>query len=418
MIPTLPDFTRFQWASVTEKQWFEPLVRSASNAFIELERLSVAAGIRKAAWQFVSFNELVPLSEWAREQGLIVIPVHNACVSGSYSSSGGQQNGHNAYRVVLTRPEDYKEVLPFVGDEHIGQMLGFPSCCRQAFAETWAKGSVDTTWEQVATGRPSVMASTLLRWMGLRFVPHLPCRYDCEASQALGRQFLELGIKSGFTEDMKFIEEALNWPMSGTRLFGIAELITPPLKIVTRSTWTPTKEEFFVPGSYTKPTRDLWSDNGFSEPSAMREAHTFLVNVIKEHAPARAHVLDLGCGNGLLLKRAKMHRPDIKISGIDVNGDAIRRVKNSVLSNIHWFEGRIQDLPWTRMSPDLVLINPARLTEMDIKDAQTQRDNLVDFKTIVYCYSDYDSLEKLCMAAGLPAPRMLVKSPLVSIGIL
>jgi hypothetical protein len=186
MIPILPDFTRYQWASITEKEWFEPLISSASNAFLELERLSVVEGIRKAAWQFVNYDEMIPLCEWAHKHDLLVLPIHNASVGSSYSSSGGQTGSYNAYRVVITRPEHYKEVLPFEGDHHIGDMLGFPACCREAFRNTWAKDSVDTTWEQMhGLTSLSPYASTLLRWMGIRFVPHLPCKYNCDESIAV-----------------------------------------------------------------------------------------------------------------------------------------------------------------------------------------------------------------------------------------
>jgi hypothetical protein len=418
MMPTLPDFTRYQWASTTDRQWYSPLVQSASNAFHVIERLSVAKGIRKAAWQYVSYHDLITLTDWAREHDLVVIPIYHANIGNAYTSSGDNPGSHNAYRVVITRPENYKEVIPFDGDEHIGNMLGFPSCCRKAFAETWAKGAVDTTWEQVATGRPSVWASTLLRWMGLRFVPHLPCSFSCSESEDMGMAFYEVGVKNGYTEEMLFINEALNWPMSASRLFGIAEMITPPLKIVTRSTWTPTKEEFFVPGAYTKVSKDLWTDNGFSDPASMRSAHEPLIQAIREHAPRNACVLDLGCGNGLLLKRAKFYRPDIRIGGCDTNVDAITRASKGTLEKLSpWYPVSIQ--AWTKWDADLMLINPARLQEMDIKNAQDTRDQLVSAKQVIaYCYSDYDDLGKLCAGVGLPAPQMLAKTPHVQVGLI
>ncbi len=53
-----------------------------------------------------------------------------------------------------------------------------------------------------------------------------------------------------------------------------------------------------------------------------RRIHTRRVRVLSEHLgeliPARASVLDVGCGDGLLAHLIRLRRPDIDVRGIDV----------------------------------------------------------------------------------------------------
>src|SRR5690606_19912788 len=109
--PILPDWTRWSWASTTERAWWAPLMRDISNAFIELELLSVVEGIRRAAWQFVAPHELPEKTRWAHQHGLLLIPIEHTNVSTTSYSSGGPNPyapaGVASYRCVYVRPEHY-----------------------------------------------------------------------------------------------------------------------------------------------------------------------------------------------------------------------------------------------------------------------------------------------------------------------
>lgn len=441
-IPVLPDFTRHQWASIVERQWFAPLVNNACYAYTQLERLSVASGLRKYAWQFIRLEEFVPLAAWAQNHGLVIIPTSDVWLPIEYSSTTPAPSGAktNAFRAVFCKPEDVHaldlSIFQFENKNipRVAEMLGFPTCCARAFESTWSQQeAIDTTWEQVGDGKLDAAAryaSTLLRWMGLRYVPHLPCSFHCDASQELGMKFFELGLKSGFVDEMLFIREALNWPMYSSRLFGIAEHITPCLKIVTRSTWTPTKEEFTVSGSYTKPEAHWWTDNGFTDPQVMMTAHNTIIAAIKDVLPHRTFIMDLGCGNGMLLRRLKTHRPDIRIAGIDINEQAIAHIPTPHSFQVH----PIENLDWiSGLSNHLntaVIINPIRLVEMteEQRDAvalqltpETDQSHLTFGRVFVYIYGDVQqqmTLEECCAKAGLKAPRILTHSSVVTIGVL
>lgn len=417
--PILPDFTRWQWASTAERLWWSTLFKEASNAFLDIERLSVVEGLRKAAWQFLSISELPSNVQWAHQHGLVCVPVYATHQSNQYSSSGSSQGHINTIRVVFVRKEDYEDVLPFTQDDKIGEWLGYPSCCRDAFNNTWVKGQVDSTYEQSRTDTTYIEASTMLRWMGVRFVPHLPCTFGCEASAKLGLAFEALGKKHGYLEQMMVVREAQNWPAKWSRWHGIAEIEFPALKIVTRTDYTPALEQFTYnsKGTYVKPSADLWKDNGYSGPESMRGAHSQLIAILKDKLPLHTRLLDLGCGNGHLLRRLTIHRPDVKIAGIDKNAAAITRTP---MLHGKWWSGDIQSLVWKDWNPQAVLVSPVRFTEMDAEDASNTRAILRTVPQVfLYNYHDNqkESLEKVANDAGFPKIQTLCKTPLVTVGL-
>jgi hypothetical protein len=84
-------------------------------------------------------------------------------------------------------------------------------------------------------------ANILLRWLGVRGVPHLPCSFSCEASQRLGERFFDLALRLGFEPEARDLREMLEWPAEWSVLHGIATIKTPVLTIVASSDATAEK---------------------------------------------------------------------------------------------------------------------------------------------------------------------------------
>lgn len=412
--PVLPDWTRWSWRSVSEREWFYPQFQAASNAYHEIEREAVAQNLRPAAYQFVAKDKLVEASKWAHSRGLLCVPYTITASTEGYSATSKNVTNDFSYRVLIVNPNYYKLAYPN-NNQELGELLGYPECCRQAFEKTWGQGQVDSTWEQTNDGKNAdgwFGASTLFRWMGLRLVSHMPCTYQCEHSKTIAHNNYSLGRALGFADEMETIREVLSWPTLWSRLFGIAEIVTPALKISTRSDWTPTKEQFYRKGAYTRVTKARWEQNGFKSAASMRAAHKDVIVALKETLPKDAHVYDLGCGNGELMRRLTIHRPDLTVGGVDVNEEAIKVAGRNFLTS------RIQEMLWIARNPTAVLINPARLLEMGTHEAEDVREWLTNGhipQVFVYNYDGKD-LRELCLAYRLPTPEPLIKTPHVELG--
>ena len=53
-------------------------------------------------------------------------------------------------------------------------------------------------------------ANVLLRWLGVRAVPHLPCRADCDDTIRLADDMLRLGRDAAFAAEAAWMMEVLS----------------------------------------------------------------------------------------------------------------------------------------------------------------------------------------------------------------
>lgn len=345
----------------------------------------------------------------------------------------------------------------------MGQLLGFPDCCQHFFRETWVEQSlVDTTWP-MATSTKNVLreatnvevdgsaeANILWRWMGIRAVPHLPCSFECEHTVALGKKLVQVGRDTHYNEEMDWLMDILDWPVEWSALHGIAEIKTPILKVSTRTDATSSKyvvrregQTFPSEGAqglrfpYKPPLKPFltkspafqrgldnpifiqkkypeWyaADNGFTSRLAMEKAHEPIVELAaKTLAKREGNVLDIGCGNGALLKQLCQANPDIIPYGLEYARSKVNHasellpkfVNNFVCGNM--FE---DNCLWTENNRYiLAILMPGRLVEVGFEQSKFMKswirkhcDNL-----LIYAYGDwltrYKNLGGLAQAAGI-----------------
>jgi hypothetical protein len=137
------------------------------------------------------------------------------------------------------------------------------------------------------------------------------------------------------------------------------------------------------------------ADNGFSSDAAMEELHRPIVALARAALQGvSGNILDLGCGNGMLLGKICENRPDLVPYGIDSNGAAIARARE-ILPEFaqNLMTGDIFDtgLFGERRKYALVLLMPGRLLEVPEKRAAL----LIAFlrsscsKILAYAYPDW-----------------------------
>jgi 2-polyprenyl-3-methyl-5-hydroxy-6-metoxy-1,4-benzoquinol methylase len=464
----LPDFTRLSWVNDRARSVWEPRIARIGSAWAEIEWRSVASGIRRCALTSVPSDRLVLRStEWAAS-GLSMMPVAMSGTSPGYASTSVAPRVGEPfeYRVAVGALADVaalKHAIDAGDDGTMGRLLGFPDCCIAFFRRTWVdEGCVDTTWAMAAnrgnvddSGRlievdaaTPFQANILWRWVGPRAVPHLPCSFSCPATVAFADTLMAFGREGDYAAELEWLEEILSWPASWSALHGIAEVKTPVVKVSTRT--DATAHEFVVrrqgrrlpaeapaglgfpfrsperPGithslafrkgleapiaPNTEPPEWYASDNGFSARAAMDEAHRPIVEMAVASLGDAGTVMDLGCGNGALLKKICEARAGVIPFGVDVDESKLEHARllqpafsaNFVGGNM--FE-RIPIDDDTVYS--LIILMPGRLVEVDESSGRRLREWLRGHfqHLLVYGYGDwltrYGGLATLAERAGL-----------------
>jgi hypothetical protein len=202
----LPDFTRITWTSDRARAVWEPRLRRISRAWAHVEWLSIAGGVRRACLTRMStaqFHATAPM--WARHHvSAIGLAREGAGRFGYSSTASGPAAGRPPLVCIgLATVADLaalKRAWDAHDDQRLGELLGYPACCRAFFRRVWAEGAyVDTTWHmalgtagamrtdgQIEVGGPEP-GNTLCRWIGVRSVPHLPLQLHLRRDDGLRR---------------------------------------------------------------------------------------------------------------------------------------------------------------------------------------------------------------------------------------
>lgn len=377
------EWCRIIFSSEKIKNKWKPRIQNCSTAFSEFESRSVLGGLRSSALISVSSDSLVESVKMYGKQGLVLLPVDRLSQTGTYSSSGNVYKIGDpfSYRCVLTRPEFVSEWLEATSQENnhrmIGKLLGFPPCCVDFFQKTWIDEQyLDTSYPMFENSNNNSDGpyhnNILLRWVGVRFLSHLPCSFSCEASALIGKQnedFMRNEMKIGLVLDDMI--NLLNMSVEWSAKHGIAEIKTPLFKVSTRTDATGELYKIQKPGSWypdedvsgtnfpyrnkqknqitqgksfkrslqvlDNPTdSSVWEDNGFSSAEGMYAAHSSLKSSISKMVNLNLidSIVDLGCGNGEFLNSmSTLLKKPSRMAGVEINTNVAKKAqfKNSAL---------------------------------------------------------------------------------------
>lgn len=343
----IPTFHTVAWVSQDAKKYWNPIFDRLCNSIFELERYTVIQGIRQAAVQILNNKQLYDASIWCHERGLRLLPIE------------GAPDGH---RVIITKhsiTEDRMIRLWEKRDEkEIGKILGYPECCIDWFVDIWKNKRLIDTCISMGEGihRDYFFTNNiLLRDFGIRDIFHLPCSFDCVNTNELAHKIFQVSSEYNLKRELQTINGILQWPMKYSSLHGVAEITTPIMKIRRKTDYLPKEGVIELHGKnypeygasgikfpfqknpqrnqfalFLKP--DIWSDNGFSNMADMEKAHEFILNGLENiiDKTRSQSLVDLGCGNGELLRKIRERFPNVAVTGVDQDVDKIERAKSRV----------------------------------------------------------------------------------------
>ena len=427
----IPDYPpRVIWVSdLAEKIW-SPRFARISNAYLQVEKENVAKGIRSS--HLTPFEpSLIPQNRnWATANNLELVELgREGANKHMYSSKAAQYVEGQDYtvRCVFTKPELKQEWIAAwnpLNNDKVGELLGYPECCRNWFKYYWQDNQfLDDILAMYENSGFSTEGPWQLnffyRYMGARLVSHMPCSFNCSNSLEIANANFNLMKELGYVEEAKWLEEIFNWPVRWSSLHGIAEIRCPVFKLSHKTDYL--AEEFIVdkqgelypeegasgvvfPWKRKKKTRSvlenksfneslkdakLWEDNGFSTEVGMNECHAGILEALSTFKVGS--ILDLGSGNGLLLKRIKEQGEIIDTYGIEIDEGRYSRGLEVHKEGI-FRKGTIFDFGnYTENYYNYILLMPGRLTEVDtetkniyIKFLKERTDNFV-----FYFYGDW-----------------------------
>lgn len=468
----LPDFTRYAWVSDRARAIWEPRINQVTNMLLELEWRAVAAGLRQCALRTIHPEQVSSLAATLAPFNIQIEPLQKIAISKNYSASlqTVDEGKPFTYWAVLGRREDteaFKSAYWGNDQETIGRLLGYPDCCTRFFSEVWVnQGCVDTTWQMAHETLSSHIvtpheieisqvssSNILLRWLGVRAVFHLPCRFDCEATQQLADNLAKVAKQAGFHKELDWLTEMQRWSVEWSALHGIAEIKTPVVKISTRTDATPQKYTVRYLGDqypdvgaqgltfpYKQPAKRQVSDsqqykvgienpiqtidetyqrfewyfreNGFSSRYMMDISHQPILNLACSClSQSSVKILDLGCGNGALLRKIWLKHQSVIPYGVDVIPEKIAHAKlllseyenNLAIANIFdvesfWPSNEEYDVA-ILMLGRLIEVSPIQTNQLlsRLKNQTSQ--------VLVYAYDDYireyGSLEQMAKQVGV-----------------
>ena len=250
----VPPFTQHNWQNAESRDQWKELFREMRSAKDVAEWRSVIDDEtdRKAAIIHVDHQNR---DEWLEKVG--EHDLHYRAIRYSEHYSGFSHRVRPAdpndprrmtYAVISKNPDiaDKMEEAENEMDgrerhDMVGNLLGFPDCCRDFFNKDWVdRGIRDPMYEiscnsdsaEVVDGDRNHIripdanpgACVLWRYFGLSFITHMPCSWDCENSIELARERYRIMAENGYEEAADAMYQWLELPFSWTCINGIAHI--------------------------------------------------------------------------------------------------------------------------------------------------------------------------------------------------
>jgi hypothetical protein len=208
--PAGPEFVEQQWVSDAVRDFWTPRIKAIKTLWRELEWRSVATKFRSCGITTASPSQLAQLSEQVAPAGLTAVPLAKIPKTHAYQSQlrPVEKGQPGMFVCVVAEPQVAAEFVEYWNTNthtEVGGLLGYPLCCMASFQRIWGQlAFLDTTWPMARNtegaellGETLVVqgpwqANLLLRWLGVRPVPHLPCSFNCSETVRFAERFLDV----------------------------------------------------------------------------------------------------------------------------------------------------------------------------------------------------------------------------------
>lgn len=237
-----------------EKEYWSNKIEMCSRTINKVEISLVERGIREASTLHVGRKEMTAKINEISERGLIFTPIYwikSYCGFSHRHTITTKDDPESICYGIVTRSKKSAQqfkgatLLKSVDHETIGQLLGYPDCCRKFFNSVWVVGYVDPIWQQAvnAGGKPTQEKHggylievegypecvAMQRYWGVRISFHLPCSFKCEQTKKFAHVWLNEATRLN-PAIPKALLEILSLPTVWDAHRGVATINTPHYK--------------------------------------------------------------------------------------------------------------------------------------------------------------------------------------------
>ncbi|MCB9704062.1 MAG: radical SAM protein [Myxococcales bacterium] len=244
---------RLSWVSDRAAAVWGPRLRAAARAVREVEIEALRRGIVPALVTSVAPRERAALEGRLARDGLGIVDLDRGRVPARDLE----------HPVAIARPPTLARLLATWADGSeaaLARLLGAPPCC----AARWEGADADARRDLVGEVRSdhdskdmsfeapierAAIDNPLLRRLGLRATPHMPCGPGCADSHARARALAAIAAELGLADALAWRDQALAWPCRWSALHGYAELVTPVVRAVYPGAYAAARREVALVGT-------------------------------------------------------------------------------------------------------------------------------------------------------------------------
>lgn len=243
-------FTRIAWKTKAGKDIWNDRILRISNTYSNAEYEMLKQGYRKAHTSHIDINNLPQMLEKLDRDDLIFTPVAKSAYYQGFSHKHRTPKPDEPFYWYGVVTKTYEDGQKFKMSERekgnhsvIGELLGYPECCRNYFEKVWTQGYYDPVWQtaeetegvkvketetafiaEIKDGFPE--SNQTLRYFGVRVVSHFPCSFKCKETKKLSKIWLKV-MHQIDREAADWAIELLSAPMEWDSYHGIVKVNTP-----------------------------------------------------------------------------------------------------------------------------------------------------------------------------------------------
>lgn len=251
--------TRMVYWNKDLKNLWEPRISRIKKAYRNTELSTMIAGMRRVYVYHIRSDSFDNSYDFLRKNGLVFYPTNRSGIYQGFSNRHLPVKQGEPYMLygAAVRADDLEagELFteyskPPVNHQGIADLLGYPECCSKFFTDVWEGDCVDPMYEaacntpdvdiikslkeEIATVHCHPYCNNMLRYFGIRIVPHLTCSLQCEESISWANEWMEIMYQID-PQAADWTVELLSSPMTWDCLKGIAIIDTPIFRGVSNS---------------------------------------------------------------------------------------------------------------------------------------------------------------------------------------